>query len=87
MLETMLVAGLEEGLSQTELMDRTHQTKASISRNIRAWTSWTRHRMPGPAYLEATVDPYETRRKLVRLTKQGEKYVMGLADLLLQGEP
>lgn len=82
MLETLMFIALHPEVSQSEIMDGTGQSKASCSRNIRAWTSWTRHHKPGPALVETYVDPFETRRKLVRLTKQGQVYVEGLAKTL-----
>lgn len=82
MLETLLVAALSKDASQNDIQKETTQSKASASRNIRAWTNWTRHHVPGPAYLETIADPYEQRRKLVKLTPQGMKYVEKLAKSL-----
>lgn len=82
MLETLLVAALNPDISQSEVMRQTNQSKAAVSRNVRHWTNWTRHHEPGPAYLEQLVDPFETRRRMLRVTPQGQKFLSGLAKVV-----
>ena len=81
MLETLLLIGLNPDISNKELEKMLGLSRASITRNIRIWTSWTADREAGPALVEARPDPYEMRRNMSRLTKQGEKYVSDLAKL------
>ena len=85
MLETLLQIALNEGSSQLEIQNLTKQSKASSSRNIKAWSGWTRHREVGPGYIEAKPDPYEMRRNVVSLTKAGERYLTHMAKVLREG--
>ena len=78
MLETLLQIALHDGESQQAIQKLTKQTKASTSRNIQAWSNWTRQHKPGPSYIEHREDPYERRRKLCYLTKQGETFLKEL---------
>jgi len=56
--------------------------QSSISRNVALLSEWTRHQVKGQGLLEAYEDPMERRRKLVRLTKKGEKFAKSISELL-----
>lgn len=77
--EVFFAVAIEEGLSQRELMERLDISKASISRIISTLGEWTWRRTKGPGLLETYEDPYERRKKPVRLTSKGRK----LADDIL----
>jgi len=82
MLETLLRIALNEGCSQQEVMKLTKQSKAANARNISMWTNWTRHKKIGPGLVESTPDPMELRRRIVRLTRSGQRYITELANAL-----
>lgn len=75
MFTTLLAIAMNEGASQQQIMKVTKQSKAAVSRNINAWTNWTRHRERGPGYVRLDEDPYDRRHHMVKLTPQGQKYL------------
>lgn len=62
---------LELGLSQS-----------TVSRNVAFLGEWNRHREKGHGFLEAFEDPQERRRKLVKLTAKGARFLTSLSDLV-----
>lgn len=63
------------------IADETGLAQSSISRNVALLSQWSRHQVKGQGLLEAYEDPTERRRKLVRLTKKGEKFAKSIADM------
>jgi len=56
--------------------------QSSVSRNVAYLGDWTRHREKGKGLLEAYEDPMERRRKLVKLTKKGERFAEKLFETI-----
>jgi len=71
-LQMLLTIALNDGESQQTIQKMANQTRASASRNIQAWSVMDRKHQPGPGFVEMRPDPYERRRNLIYLTKQGE---------------
>ena len=55
-----------------------NMTQASMSRNVAALSPWHRHGKKGHELLLAQEDPEERRRKIIRLTPKGEKFMLRL---------
>lgn len=56
--------------------------QSSVSRNVAYLGDWNRHKQDGHKLVEAYEDPSERRRKLVKLTKKGEKFASKISQLL-----
>lgn len=74
-VEVLLTVAQEANLSQRELCDRLHASRAGISAAVMNLTDEDALRRPGPGYLSQTVDPNERRRKLLNLTEKGRRLV------------
>lgn len=56
--------------------------QSSVSRNVAALSSWSRHRERGHELLRAYEDPMNRRRKLIELTPRGRAVKSRLEKLL-----
>ena len=57
-------------------------SQSTVSRNVAYLGDWNRHKKDGFKLLEAFEDPMERRRKLVRLTPKGARFIKSLSDIL-----
>ena len=57
-------------------------SQSTISRNVAYLGDWSRHKTEGHKLLEAYEDPMERRRKLVRLTNKGTRFVKSLTEII-----
>lgn len=57
-------------------------SQSTVSRNVAYLGDWNRHKKDGFKLLEAFEDPMERRRKLVRLTPKGTRFIKSLSDIL-----
>ena len=58
--------------------------QSSVSRNVAYLGDWSRHKEKGHGLIEAYEDPMERRRKLVKLTKKGERFATSLYETINQ---
>jgi len=75
-----------EPMPMSELSVAVGIAQSSVSRNVAALSSWSRHHEKGHELLRAYEDPMNRRRKLVELTPKG-KAVKSRLDKLLDGYP
>lgn len=68
------------GVSIKDIAQSLGFSGASASRNVAAFTDWTRHRRKGPDLLVTTEDPMNRAYKKVTLTAKGRR----LRDTLLE---
>lgn len=81
-LEVLLIIARNPDISMTEILNRMEDTSMSaVSRHVSMLTQWRWNRKAGMGLVEWREDPYERRRKLCRLTRQGEKFVAELAEV------
>ena len=71
-----------EGVSIKDIATALGFSHASASRNVAAFSDWTRHRREGPALLAAHEDMMHRSHKKVFLTEQGERLKETLQELL-----
>ena len=57
-------------------------SQSTISRNVAYLGDWNRRKEAGHKLLEAYEDPAERRRKLVRLTAKGKRFVKSLNEII-----
>lgn len=74
-LSVLLTVASAPGITMKELSQRLHLAQSSCSRNVAALSKWHRLGRPGLDLLVATEDPAERRRKIVRLTTRGERFI------------
>jgi len=60
-----------DGLTIKDISDALGFSHASASRNVAAFTDWSRHRRSGHDLVVALEDPMDRSRKLVSLNAQG----------------
>lgn len=73
---------LNPGITMKELGERAGLAQSSCSRNVALLSEWLRHNKPGYGLVVATEDPVERRRKIIRLTANGER-VASTLDMLI----
>lgn len=78
MAAVFLVVARWPGITMTDLAGVVGMSQASCSRNVAALSRQHRLGKSGHDVLEATEDPAERRRKIVRLTPKGETIVSAL---------
>lgn len=57
-------------------------SQSTISRNVAYLGDWNRRKEAGHQLVEAYEDPAERRRKLVRLTAKGKRFVKSLNEII-----
>lgn len=77
---TLLTIALNEGISLTELSERTQQATSSASRNVAALSAVHRAGKPGHGLVLNREDPVERRRKQHVLTPKGRTFIMKLVE-------
>lgn len=76
----LLVVAMTPGVTMKELGERLGISQASCSRNVAALSKVHRLDKPGYDLVYAVEDPAERRRKIVRLTPQGEQFMAQLLE-------
>ena len=69
-------------LKMGEIAEELGLSQATISRNVAYLGDWNRHKQAGHKLVEAYEDPAERRRKLVRLTAKGKRFVKSLNEII-----
>ena len=69
-------------LKMAEIAEELGLSQSTISRNVAYLGDWNRRREAGHKLVEAYEDPAERRRKLVRLTAKGKRFVKSLNEII-----
>lgn len=69
-------------LRMAEIAEELGLSQSTISRNVAYLGDWNRRREAGHKLVEAYEDPAERRRKLVRLTAKGKRFVKSLNEII-----
>ena len=81
-IEMLLTIADTPGLDQTEIANRTHSKRSSVSRGIDSLSTGRRDGKGAAAGLiEQRIDPDDDRRRLVYLTKKGQALLLTLQNL------
>lgn len=74
---------VNEGMSLTELADKTGMPLSTVSRIVGALS---KHRQRGTAYnlVKVTISPKERRRKQLTLTAKGQSVVNGISEIIIR---
>ena len=65
-----------------EIAEELGLSQSTVSRNVAYLGDWNRRKEAGHKLLEAYEDPAERRRKLVRLTAKGRRFVKSLNEII-----
>lgn len=68
-------------IKMADIAEELGLSQSTISRNVAYLGDWNRHKAKGHGLLEAFEDPMERRRKLVRLTAKGKRFLKGIVDM------
>ena len=68
-------------IKMAEIAEELGLSQSTVSRNVAYLGDWNRHKTRGHGLLEAYEDPMERRRKLVRLTAKGRRFLKGFVDM------
>jgi DNA-binding MarR family transcriptional regulator len=75
-LEVLLIIARNPDISMSEIHSRMDDVSISaISRHVSMLTQWTWDKKQGPGLVDWKEDPYERRRKLCKLTPQGDRFL------------
>jgi len=66
--------------SISEIGGRLEMTTSSVSRAVAALSTWSWTKKKGQGLVEKTIDPYESRRKNVKLSMHGEDLLRRLVS-------
>lgn len=81
-MEVLMIIARNPDIAMVEILRRLEDVSMSaVSRHVSMLTSWTWNKRQGPGLVEWREDPYERRRKLCKLTPQGEKFVAELLEV------
>ena len=69
-------------LKMADIAEELGLSQSTISRNVAYLGDWNRRREAGHKLVEAYEDPAERRRKLVRLTAKGRRFVKSLNEII-----
>ena len=69
-------------IKMADIAEELGLSQSSVSRNVAYLGDWNRRKVQGHKLLEAYEDPAERRRKLVRLTAKGKRFVNSFTDLI-----
>lgn len=73
MAAVFLLVAINPDLTLKNISERLGIAQASASRNVAALSDWHRNKKPGHGLIEARPDPFEMRRKILRLTPKGKR--------------
>ena len=65
-----------------EIAEELGLSQSTVSRNVAYLGDWNRHKEKCHQLLEAFEDPMERRRKLVRLTAKGKRFIKSLSEII-----
>lgn len=69
-------------IKMAEIAEELGLSQSTVSRNVAYLGDWNRHKSKGHQLVEAYEDPMERRRKLVRLTAKGKRFLKSLSDII-----
>jgi len=69
-------------LRMADIAEELGLSQSTISRNVAYLGDWNRRREAGHKLVEAYEDPAERRRKLVRLTAKGRRFIKSLNEII-----
>jgi len=69
-------------IKMAEIAEELGLSQSTVSRNVAYLGDWNRRKEAGHKLLEAYEDPAERRRKLVRLTAKGRRFVKSLNEII-----
>ena len=69
-------------IKMAEIAEELGLSQSTVSRNVAYLGDWNRHKTKGHQLVEAFEDPMERRRKLVRLTAKGKRFVNELTETI-----
>ena len=79
---TLLTVALNEGISLSDLTERTRQATSSASRNVASLSTVHRKGKPGHGLVLNREDPFERRKKQHVLTPKGRSFVDQLIEIV-----
>lgn len=82
---TLLYIILNEGTpscSMAGIAEALNLAQSSVSRNVSALSAIHRNRRPGMGLVETVIDPSERRRRIIRLTRKGKKFVRDIEAMM-----
>jgi DNA-binding MarR family transcriptional regulator len=78
---TLLTVALNEGISLSDLTERTRQATSSTSRNVASLSTVHRKGKPGHGLVLNREDPFERRKKQHILTPKGLSFINQLIEI------
>lgn len=78
MATLLSVANTDRPIRMTEIAEQLQVSQPTVSRNVAYFSATNRHKRKGHEMLEAYPDPEEHRRKLVKLTAKGRRFIKSL---------
>ena len=69
-------------IKMAEIAEELGLSQSTVSRNVAYLGDWNRHKTKGHQMVEAFEDPMERRRKLVRLTAKGKRFITELTETI-----
>ncbi len=81
MASVFLVVAMRPGVQQCDLPDIIGVSQSSVSRNVTALTSRTRHGSPGLNLIKRSLDPEGGRSPIIHLTAAGKQLTERLLNL------
>ena len=78
---TLLTVALNEGISLSDLTERTRQATSSASRNVASLSTVHRKGKPGHGLVLNREDPFERRKKQHILTPKGLSFINQLIEI------
>jgi len=71
-------------IKMSEIATELGLSQSTVSRNVAFLGDWNRRKEEGHKLLEAYEDPMERRRKLVRLTAKGKRFLKSTNQIIFQ---
>lgn len=71
-------------IKMSEIATELGLSQSTVSRNVAFLGDWNRRKEEGHKLLEAYEDPMERRRKLVRLTSKGKRFLKSTNQIIFQ---
>ena len=71
-------------IKMSEIATELGLSQSTVSRNVAYLGDWNRRKEAGHKLLEAYEDPMERRRKLVRLTEKGKRFLKSTYQIIFE---